>query len=149
MLACQKITTPASCPESDPVLERLRHVMRGARAQRRLDLFTACTLLSSNRSVAFEAYAQALLRTLGREVGQPLVLFRPGAVERSFDETWILRCLERIRAGDGASVMFLISRRVPKFSRRQVMFLLSGLAERADVLHVEGHASRRQHVETI
>ncbi|MBB5515613.1 hypothetical protein FHS89_001625 [Rubricella aquisinus] len=149
MLAFQKVTTLPHRPESDPVLERLRRVMRRSRAQRRLDLFTACTLLSSDRSVAFDAYAQALLRTLGREVGQPLVLFHPGTAERSFDEDWILRCLERIRAGDGASVMFLISRRVPKFSRRQVMFLLNGLAERADVLHVEGHASHRQHVQTI
>jgi hypothetical protein len=135
--------------DPDPVLDRLRHVMRRARAQRRLDLFTACTLLSDDPSVAFDAYAQALLRTLGREVGQPLILFHPGSGERSFDETWILRCLDRIAASDGASVMFLISRRVPRFSRRQVMFLLNGLADRQDVLRLTTHASHRQHVETV
>lgn len=146
MLALPHVPHSPEIQALDPVLERLRCIMGCSRAARRLELFHACALLSTQPDCAFDAYAQALLRCLGREVGRPLIIYRTGAQERSFDEDWILRCLDRCTAGDGASLAFLIGRRVPKPSRRQVTFLIKGLEARSKTLHNDADASHRQRI---
>lgn len=131
----------AALPEPQPAsraahatLTRLRMAMLGCRTAARLDLFEACTLLDSDGGEAAGAYAAALVRTLGQALGRAPRIHAPGSVEASFDEEWLVRLIERARAGDDASVAFLIGRRVPREKRRSVAFLISGLAARLDDL---------------
>jgi len=108
-------------------LDALRRQAARCRTAERLDLFQACSLLSPDRRRAPEVYARALLRTLGQALGRRPVIHGPGAVQRSFDELWLLQMIARLECGDTDSFTFLVSRRVPHAYRRSVAFLIHGL----------------------
>jgi hypothetical protein len=63
-----------------------------------------------------------------------VTFYAPGCEELSPDEAWLMRALERARAGDHASPDFLIASRVPKPWRRQMGFLINNLARRLDTV---------------
>lgn len=115
-------------------LNRLRLLSLRCRAARRIDVFLACALLAMDRVEAAQAFAEALLRALPQATGKPLNFLFPGARERSFDESWLLRLVETVRQGDGDSTTFLIASQVRKPYRRQIAYLAKGLAEGLDTI---------------
>lgn len=115
-------------------LNRLRLLALRCRAARRIDLFSACALLSLDRGEAAQAHAVALLRALPQALDKAPVFHVPGAREISFDEAWILRLLQAIRQRRGDSIAFLIASRIRAPHRRQVAFLAKGLAEGLDTI---------------
>lgn len=110
-------------------LNRLRLLSLRCRAARRIDVFSACALLSLDRDEAAHAYATAFLRALPQALDRAPVFHAPGAAEISFDEAWILRLLQAIRTRQGDSIAFLIASRVRPCHRRQIAFLAKGLSE--------------------
>lgn len=113
-------------------LNRLRLLALRCRAARRIDVFSACALLSLDRSEAAHAHAAAFLRALPQAFEKAPVFHIPGARDVSFDEAWILRLLQAIREDRGDSIAFLITSRVRACHRRQIAFLARGLAEGLD-----------------
>ena len=108
-------------------LELLRAQAARCRTAAHIDLHRACSLLTLDRERAPVVFARALLRTLGQALGKRLVIHRPGSAEVSFDESWLIRLIERLECGDTDSFTFLLSRRIPHENRRSVAFLLHGL----------------------
>lgn len=115
-------------------LNRLRLLSLRCRAARRIDVFSACALLSLDRSEAAHAHAAAFLRALPQALEKAPVFHIPGAREISFDEAWILRLLQAIRQRQGDSIAFLIASRIRPCHRRQIAFLAKGLAEGLDTI---------------
>ncbi|MEL6646095.1 MAG: hypothetical protein AAFQ05_00090 [Pseudomonadota bacterium] len=114
-----------------PLLNRLRFLSARCRSAARLDLFKACALLSDPPEKAGEGFATALVRTLGQALDHPPVFFAPGRKDRSFDEDWLLRVIERTASGDSESVAFLLRRRVANHHTHALAFLISGYVETA------------------
>lgn len=138
---------PPSCPASAPrkesgdfdaglraALNRLRLLALRCRAARRIDVFSACALLSLDRSEAARAHAAAFLRAIPQAIGKAPVFHIPGTAEISFDEAWILRLIQAIQAGEGDSIAFLIASRVKPCHRRQLAYLAKGLSEGLDTI---------------
>lgn len=113
----------------EDALRLVREQQAVARDAVRLDLFKACALLALKDSSTARDYANAVVRTLGQALDKTPELRAPDADGVSFDEHWLLRVLERLRAQDDASVAFLISSRVPQPKRDSVIYLVTGLAE--------------------
>ena len=113
--------------DPDARLELLRTQAARCRTAAHLDLHRACNLLTLDTDRAPILFARALLRTLGQALGKRPIIHRPGATEVSFDESWLLRLIDRLEDGDMDSVTFLLSRRIPHEYRRSVAFLLHGL----------------------
>lgn len=116
------------------VLNRLRLLSMRCRAARRIDVFSACALLAIDRVEAAQAFAEALLRAMPQATGKPLNFLFPGARERSFDESWLLRLLDAVRRADEDSVSFLIASRVRQPYRRQIVYLAKSLAGGLDTI---------------
>lgn len=110
-------------------LNTLRMIALGCRVAPRDDLFRACALLATERSVAQDAYARALFRCLQQAIGKQPVFYRPGENELSFDEAWLMQLLIAMADGEGDSVAFLIRSRVPQPHQRQVAFLAKGITK--------------------
>jgi hypothetical protein len=111
-------------------LALLRVTGARCRVMARSDLFRACAMLSADKSRAAEAVATALIRGLTGGGGLPrLRLYQPGANEVSFDELWLLSALAAANRGDSDSLTFLLARRVPAHSRRQIGFLVMALQQ--------------------
>lgn len=125
---------PGFTAEQRAGLNRLRLLSLRCRAARRIDVFSACALLSRDRSEAAHAYATAFLRALPQALDRTPVFHIPGADEISFDEAWILQLLQAIRAGQNDSIAFLIASRIRACHRRQIAFLARGLSEGLDTV---------------
>ena len=110
-------------------LNHLRVIALNCRSKARADLFQACAVLSQDRHTARDTHGEVLMRCLSQALERRPVLFRPGAAELSFDEAWIARLVEAARDGDDDSFLFLICARVPIVARRNLAFLLRGVAE--------------------
>lgn len=110
-------------------LTLIRQVARRCRVEPRTDLFHACALLSGNKGIARMAYAEVLMRCLGQALGRQPIFYRPGEVELSFDEAWLLRLRESLLREDEASATFLLKSRVVAHARRNCIFLLRGMSE--------------------
>lgn len=111
------------------VLNALRIIAMECRADARTDVFEACALLSGARNVAQDAHARALIRCFGQVLGTRPVLYRPGSVEMSFDEAWLMRTVLASRAKDWESFEFLLRSRIPREQRRNMAFLLHGVSD--------------------
>lgn len=95
----------------------------------RTDLFQACAALSNDPTRAADSLALALFRGLSGQGDVPkLRLYQPSAPEISFDEQWLLSALFAAGRGDIDSLTFLLARRIPRHARRNVGFLIQGLA---------------------
>ncbi len=114
------------------VLNALRIIAMECRAEARADVFEACALLSNERSVAQDAHARALIRCFGQVLGVRPVFYRPGTVQMSFDEAWLMRLVQCRRNGEWDSFQFLLRSRVGKDQRRNMAFLIGGVSERFD-----------------
>ncbi|SOH94827.1 hypothetical protein SAMN06273572_105253 [Monaibacterium marinum] len=131
-LSAQPAVTPAHI-EADYALPLLRITALQCRAGRRTELWQACRVLSPHGPV--EPFAQILVATLSEALGREPVFYAPRTLQRSFDESWLLRLLERRMAGDTASVEHLIRARVQAQSQRYFRMLICGLADRISALH--------------
>lgn len=120
--------TAAEQGKSD-LLNHLRFVALGCRAKARADLFHACALLSMDRSSSIRAHAEALMRCLDSALDRRAVMFRPGTMEHSFDEAWLLQLAAALRRDDEDSTRFLLHSRVAREHQRHVQFLVSRISE--------------------
>ncbi len=121
-------TPDTAARETDARLDLLRRHAAAARHGRRIDIFRACTLIAAEDARVADAHADVLMRTLPEALGHQPVFHRPGTSERSFDEAWLMRLIERVEAGDADSATFLAARRVDRVQRRSLLFLVSGLS---------------------
>ncbi|MDX8349446.1 hypothetical protein SLH49_15780, partial [Cognatiyoonia sp. IB215446] len=62
-------------------------------------------------------------------VGNKPVFFRPGTVELSFDESWLMRAIMAAAEDDRDSLAFLIRSRIPKIHQRHISFLINGISQ--------------------
>ncbi|MGY6632211.1 MAG: hypothetical protein ACXIU8_00465 [Alkalilacustris sp.] len=129
-VALDRPLTPAADQEAP--LAFLRLLMRQCRAKPRIEVFEACSLLHHNPQQGAQAYADALLRILSAVLPRGLVIHRLGALERSFDERWLLALLLAVAGQDHASASFLLRSRLPLHVRRHVDWLATQLALRID-----------------
>ncbi|MEM1232823.1 MAG: hypothetical protein AAGH70_01725 [Pseudomonadota bacterium] len=97
-----------------PVLNRLRFLAQGCRAEARLDLGAACASIHACRETSLDAAATSMIRVVGEAVEGHVTFLAPGAQHMSFDEEWLMRTLERASARDTISVEFLLRRRVAR-----------------------------------
>ena len=116
-------------PASAPALSHLRVAGLACRTAVRSELFKACALLQIERTRHADAFAAALVRGLPEALGQRPVFLAPGEAEISFDEAWLLRAMAAHRSRDRASFDFLIRSRIVPAARRQIGFLIAGLAD--------------------
>ncbi len=113
-------------------LPMLRLAGLRCRAHRRIDPWQACRFLSPGTDL--DAYVDGVLLLLEDGLGRRPVFHAPAARDCSFDESWLLRLLERQMDGDGASVEMLLRSRIRPAELRRMRFLLRGLAERLAAL---------------
>ena len=111
------------------LLNHIRMVALNCRASARTDLFEACALLSTEKSAAKTAHAEALVKCLPQAIGKTPKILRPGVVEVSFDEAWLLRLVTSASANDRDSFGFLLQSRVSPWARRNVGYLAKSFAE--------------------
>ena len=111
------------------VLNRLRRAAMGARVAARTDLFAASAALKLVGATATCGYMETFVRCLPDAMGRPVTWFVPGASEVSDDEAWAMRCLDRIAAGDEASLRFLLHTRIRAADRRNIGFLLGQIVD--------------------
>ena len=125
-------TAPSTPPRVDPrvwpLLNHLRVVALTCRASARTDLFEACAMLSSDKTIARAAYSETLMKCLAQATGKRPVMYRPGAGEVSFDEAWLARLAVASAESDGDSFEFLLRSRVPAWARRNLAFLIHRVA---------------------
>jgi hypothetical protein len=119
-----------SAAAKDATLVMVRVLMRQCRAKARMEVFSACALLHRNPSQQAQAYADALLRTLAQVVPSGFVVHAPQAIERSFDEDWLLALMGAIARDDTASTTFLLRARLPRHVRRNVGWLAAQMQAR-------------------
>ena len=111
------------------VLNALRVVALQCRVAARTDLFEACALISNKEHAGQDAFAQALFKCLSEAINGKPVFHRPGTVEMSFDEAWLIRALMASKQGDRDTVSFLIRSRVSKMHQRHIAFLIKGMSD--------------------
>jgi hypothetical protein len=121
---------PALSPEDAVLLERLRLWARAAQLAPPLDLDRACALISAPHPSEddFDRDGRQFLSALSVAADRRITLRPSGTLRPSEDEAMLLRLLERLQAGDGASARFLVARRVVRRHRRAVLFLAARLA---------------------
>jgi hypothetical protein len=91
-------------------------------------------MLSGDTGEAGTAFAAALIRTLSQGLGRPLVFFKPGSREVSFDERWLIALVAAVQKRDEPSFEFLIRSRLARHTHRPTAFLARNLAMRLDTL---------------
>lgn len=111
------------------LLNKLRFLALDCRCNARLDLHKACDLLDPNDQNAAEAYATALIRTFGQALGRSPSIRLPGS-EPSFDESWLIRLIDRAQHNDDDSLSFLLLRHIQEGRRHAFLHLINGLAKR-------------------
>lgn len=95
-----------------PLLNRLRFLAQTCRSEAKLDLAQACSAIHVDAAKSLDGLATSLIRVISQAVEEPVIFLAPGARHMTFDEEWLLRVLDRAIARDGASVEFLLRRRV-------------------------------------
>ena len=111
------------------IINHLRVVSRRSRSAARVDLDQACGLLLSDPGDAEMRHAEILMRGFRQMVTNRPTFFRPGTEEFSFDEAWLGRLFEAIETGDNDSFAFLIKSRVPRWTQRNLAYLLRSISE--------------------
>lgn len=110
------------------VLNQLRRAAMAGRVAARTDLFAACASLKTRVCTQPMGCMDTFVRCLPEAMGRPVIWFAPGAHEVSRDEAWAMRCLDRITAGDDASLTFLLATRIRNVDRCNIGYLLGRIA---------------------
>ncbi|MFY9239539.1 MAG: hypothetical protein WAO78_11835 [Roseovarius sp.] len=111
------------------LINHLRVVGLRCRAAREGAPLESCALIGARDAAARAVHAETLMRALPNALGRAPVLYRPGSVELSFDEAWILQLAHSLAACDMPSAEFLLRSRVPLHARRGLSFLLRSVSE--------------------
>lgn len=111
------------------LLNRLRMAGIGCRVAAHTDLFEACALLSLEGEDAKRTYVSTFVKCLSDAVHKQIIWFQPGSDEVSFDEAWIMRCIQSIAQNDHSSLEFLLRSRVALPDRRYIGFLMARISE--------------------
>ena len=111
------------------IINHLRLVALHCRSAARVDLDQACALLLADPADAQMRHVETLMRGFRQAVDKRPVFFRPGTVELSFDEAWLGRLFEAIEREDDDSFRFLIQSRVPRYTQRNLTFLIRSISE--------------------
>ena len=114
-------------PSTLALLNRIRFAAALCRSSARLDLFEACALLDREADGAEEVHIATLIRVMGQALDARPVFRRPGEIELSFDEAWLVAAISARLDGDEDSFAFLVGRRVAASKRRTLSMLVSGL----------------------
>ncbi|WP_298916948.1 hypothetical protein [uncultured Roseobacter sp.] len=120
---------PAIDPGLRELVTHLRLVALECRTAARADLFEACALLNLDGETAKRTFAETLVKCLATAVSKQVIWYRPGVAELSFDEAWILRCVQAVRQDDQSSLRFLLGSRVAPPDRRYIGFLIAHISE--------------------
>ncbi|WP_299082391.1 hypothetical protein [uncultured Ruegeria sp.] len=127
----------APCAPSSPrmtgrslrIINHLRLVALECRSASRVDLDHACALLLADPADAQMRHAETLMRGFRQAVCKRPVFYRPGTADLSFDEAWLGRLFEAIEQEDKDSFRFLIQSRVPRWTQRNLAFLIRSISE--------------------
>lgn len=111
------------------IINHLRFVALQCRSAARVDLDQACALLLADPADAQMRHAETLMRGFRQAVAKRPVFFRPGTDELSFDEAWLGRLFEAVEHADDDSFRFLIQSRVPRWTQRNLAFLIRSISE--------------------
>jgi len=125
----QRIDTQKTSDRSRDLLNHLRLSAMGCRVAARTDLFEACALLSLEGEDAKRTFVATFVKCLPDAVHKQIKWFQPGADELSFDEAWVMRCIDSIEADDTASLTFLLRSRIAPSDRRYIGYLLGRISE--------------------
>lgn len=105
------------------LLDQIREAAMTCRLARRSDTELLCALRHHDRSASAEAYLSALLRLLPVSLRGKVVFYRPGTVQRTFDENWLLRLLAVIGQDDRDSTTFALASRLPRHFHAPIRYL--------------------------
>ena len=122
-------TAPQRTAQERLFLNTVRFISLTCRAKAREDLFEACALLAVDRDASRDAHIEALVRCLHEALGKRAVLYGPGTLELSFDESWLVQLATSLAREDELSTNFLLHSRVKPHHRRHVSFLVGRIAE--------------------
>ena len=122
-------TPPGLSDRAMRIINHLRLVALRCRSAARVDLDQACALLLADPADAKMRHAETLMRGFRQAVATRPVFFRPGTDELSFDEAWLGRLFEAVENGDDDSFRFLIQSRVPRWTQRNLAFLIRSISE--------------------
>ncbi len=111
------------------IINHLRVVARRSRSAARMDLEQACALLLADPVKADMRHAETLMRGFNQALLNRPVFYLPGTVELSFDEAWLGRLFETIENGDDDSFWFLIKSRVPRWTQRNLAYLIRSISK--------------------
>lgn len=125
--------SPAPAPRvaerSICIINQLRMVSLRCRSCARIDLEQACALLLADPADAKMRHAEILMRGFYQAVSKRPVFFRPGTTELSFDEAWLGSLLDAMDRGDNDSFQFLIQSRVPRWTQRNLAYLIRSISD--------------------
>jgi len=111
------------------ILNELRLSAMKCRAAARTDIFEACALLTLDGEDGKRTFIATFVTCLPTAVQKQIKWFQPGTGEHSFDEAWVMRCINAIETGDSSSIEFLLRSRVTPHERRYIGFLLGRISE--------------------
>lgn len=115
--------------DARPLLNHLRLSAMCYRSAARVDLFEACALLSIDGEAAKRTYAETFVACISDALGKRATWFSPGVDDVSFDEAWVLRCIDCIRSGNEDNLNFLLRARVSPAQRRYIGYLLGRISD--------------------
>ncbi len=114
------------------MLNRLRLAALACRVAAHTDLFEACAHLSTVGEHGARTYLDTLVACLPNATGRRVLWYRPGTKALSFDEAWVLRCLDAIARADEDSLAFLLRSQVAAQDARLIGHLLTQVAAQVD-----------------
>ena len=119
-------------PRQRELLNACRLTVMACQSLRRAELFEECAMLSSDRAAARAAYLEILVRCLPQAIRRTPRIHRHGVQELTFDEAWLMTIHDAMARQDAASFKFVLRSRGDRLARRNLVFLLCRIAERAD-----------------
>ncbi|MEM1073736.1 MAG: hypothetical protein AAF665_09540 [Pseudomonadota bacterium] len=111
------------------IINHLRLVALRCRSAARVDMDQACALLMANPADSQMRHAETLMRGFRQAVGRRPVFHRPGTSDLSFDEAWLGRLFEAVERSDDDSFRFLIKSRVPRWTQRNLAYLVRSISD--------------------
>lgn len=113
-------------------LERLRWLALRSQLAPRADLERACYILAGQPTASLDRLATVFFRGLSERASSEMVIYRPGAVSVSDDESWLLRLVAACRDGQDAAAGALVAWRVASSARRWMRFLSAAMVRALD-----------------
>lgn len=110
-------------------IEMLRDCLSTARLAGRDDIDRICARIVCTAPTTAQRYGVALFQALPDAARQRLVFHGAGSPSLSDDETWLLRLIRSVEAGDQANIAALLGFRIKPSHQRRIRFLVAGFAK--------------------